>query len=94
MQFNGTRMQRDRLLAEVPGIVVPGAEVLGELYFEMGDDARKFILLSSMYMAALKIGGHVIEWTFVERAVENDGWSRTQMDFFVAMAELNGVWRG
>lgn len=87
-------MQRDRLLAEVPGIVVPGAEVLGELYFEMGDDARKFILLSSMCMAALKIGRHVIEWTFVERAVENDGWPRTQMDFFVAMAELNGVWRG
>lgn len=87
-------MQRDRLLAEVPGIVVPGAEILGELYFEMGDNARKFILLSSMCMAALKIGRHVIEWTFVERAVENDGWSRTQMDFFVAMAELNGVWRG
>lgn len=87
-------MQRDRLLAEVPGIVVPGAEVLGELYFEMGDDACKFILLSSMCMAAIKIGGHVIEWTFVERAVENDDWSRTQMDFFVAMAELNGVWRG
>ena len=93
MEFLGTMAQRMRLMAEIPSLRAPTTDELGELFFEMGEDGRKFILLAAMCVAAVKIGGHRIGWDFVEHAVEADGWSRTQMDYFVGLAKLNGVWR-
>lgn len=94
MKFRGTMEQRMRLMAEVPSMLTPAADRLSELFFDMGEDARKFILLSVMCVAAIKLSGHRIDWQFVERAVEAEGWNNTQMDYFVDIAKLNGVWRG
>ena len=37
--------------------------------------------------------GKRIGWSFVEHAVEVEGWSLTQMNYFVGVAKLNGVWK-
>ena len=93
MRFNGTTKQRMRLLAELPRMRSPIGEELVDLHFEMGDDAQQFIALCMMCVAAIGLSGKRIGWSFVERAVEVEGWSLTQMNYFVGVAKLNGVWK-
>lgn len=81
MEFLGTMAQRMRLMAEIPSLRAPATDELGELFFEMGEDGRKFILLAAMCVAAVKIGGHRIGWDYNhcgDHNAENDYLSGKQ----------------